>query len=115
MAKACVRNHDFFIAMAEELGEWWVRTIADAELASESDWRRIDRYHMEDAATELATAVRGLPQPIREVVQRRSSGQSWKTISRELPDRVYWSITEDWGTGLRLVWTRYGDLVRRLV
>lgn len=116
MARACVRNHAFFVAMAEELGEWWMRTIADAELGSVSDWRRIERSHMEDAAEELLRAIVDMPAPLREVlVQRAAYGKSWRDVSSALPHRVYFSVVEDWHRALSWLWDRHGDLIRRIV
>lgn len=115
MARACVRNHEFFVAMAEELGEWWMRTIHEAELASESDWRLIERDHMDEAAELLLRAVSELPVPQREVLVRRASGMSWKGIAEALPHRAYFSMTDDWATALRSLWSRQGDLIRRIV
>lgn len=115
MAQMCVRNHEFFVAMATELGEWWERTVREAELASVSDWRRLEREHMEDAALDLLGAVRAMPLPVRDVVERRSSGMSWTSISAALPGRAYFSLTDDWSSAVRVVWERHSDTVRRLI
>lgn len=114
MARACVRNHPFFLQMAEEMGEWWERTIRQTELASVSDWRRIEMSHLEDAAADLVTAVRALPAPVRAVAERRASGMSWRRISADLPGRVFFSLAQDWRTALMRLSTEHRDTIRRL-
>lgn len=114
MARACVRNHQFFLQMAEEMGEWWERTIRETEAASVSDWRRIEMSHLEDAAADLVTAVRAMPAPVREVTERRAAGMSWRRISQDLPGRVYFSLAQDWRTALMRLSTEHAETVRRL-
>jgi hypothetical protein len=108
------RSNDFFVDLAEDLGEWWIRVKADCELSAVSDWRRCERHHMEDAACELLERMSGLPRSVRDVVERRASGQSWTRISRDLPGRAYFSLMDDWRHALRHVSQRCDDLVRRL-
>jgi hypothetical protein len=115
MAQLCVRNWEFFVSLSAELGEHTEDTIYDAELSAVSDWPRIERQHMEDAALELLSAVQTLPPPVRDVVVRRSRGWSWTAISAGLPGRAYFSLTDDWAAAVRLVWSSHGDLVRRLI
>ncbi len=115
MSQLCVRSPEFFFAIAAELGEWWERTILDAEMASVSDWHRIEREHLEDAAMEMIGAVRAMPPPIQDVVVRRASGMSWTALQKELPDRAYFSLTDDWASAVRVIWDRHGDIVRRLI
>ena len=114
MARACVRNHPFFLQIAEEMGEWWERTIRETENASVSDWRRIEMSHMEDAAADLVTAVRALPPPVRAVVERRAAGLSWRRIHAELPGRVYFCLAQDWRAALMRLSTEHSDILRRL-
>lgn len=114
-ARSCVRNHDFYVAMAAELGEDWVRLVRELEDHSVSEtWRRVEREHMEDAATEILSSVRRLSPPVRDVVCRRAVGYSWRRISAELPHRAYFSLTDDWNGALRWLVREHGDLVRRL-
>ena len=101
--------------MSEELGEWWRRTLAECELSAvPTEWRRIEREHLEEAALELYDAIRRLPRSARDVVEMRAMGVSWAEISRRMPDRAYFSLTDDWRSAVRMTRDRYGDLVRRM-
>jgi hypothetical protein len=70
---------------------------------------------MEDAATELLDLVRRMPKPMQDVVIRRAAGMGWKAIGAALPDRVHFSLQDDWDAAVRRVWQECGDCVRRLV
>jgi len=107
------RSHEFMILLAAELGDWWERLVEDNEKSSVSDWNRIERRHMEDAAIELVEIVRAMPAPMREVVERRATGMSWKAICADLPARVYFSIVQDWESGLRLLEMKHFQLLQR--
>lgn len=76
--------------------------------------RRIERHHREDAA-EILDLVRRMPKPMQDVVVRRAAGMPWKDIGAALPDRVHFSLQDDWDAAVRRVWLEGGDCVRRLV
>lgn len=114
MAKACVRNHDFFVQLAQELGRTWFLLFFDACKSAKSDWKRIERHHLEDAAMDLADAVRSLPKPLQEVIYWRAIGVSWRRMSQELKGRDTLSMKEDHEKALALLWTRHGSTVRRI-
>jgi hypothetical protein len=112
--KAFVLNHAVFVQLAKELGESWMKLVRDAE-AAHDDGRRVERRHMEDAAEEIAAVVAAMPRPWQEVVVRRAAGMSWRQIIEALPDRVQFSMEDDYEAALRRVWDQAGDVVRRLI
>lgn len=114
-ARLCVRTHEFFREISGELGEWWLRTLWDCALTSvPTEWRRIEREHMEEAALGIHEAIRRLPRSVRDVVEMRAVGLSWTEVSRRLPGRAYFSLTDDWASAVRMVRERCGDLVARM-
>ena len=115
--RACVRNHAFMAQIARELGDWYERFVREAEVNAVGTgfWRRVERDHLDDAATELMDVVRRMSPPVRDVVVRRAVGQSWRDISRALPERAYFSLTDDWQLALRTLARDHGPLLRRLV
>jgi len=114
-ATSCARNHEFYLDLAAELGEDWVKLVRELEDHSVSDgWRRVERQHMEEAATDILSSLRRLPRPVRDVVYRRAAGVSWRRISADLPGRAYFSLTDDWTSALRWLCREHGELVRRL-
>lgn len=112
--KAFVLNHAVFVQLAKELGESWMKLVRDAE-AAQDDGRRVERRHMEDAAEEILAVVTAMPRPWQEVVVRRAAGMSWRQIGETLPDRVLFSMEDDYEAALRRVWEQAGDVVRRLI
>lgn len=116
MARLCVRNHEFYAAMARQLDVRVELLLDELESTAVSEsWRRVERGHLEDAAVELLGVVRGFPRPVRDVVELRAAGVSWRDVTRALPDRVYWSMTDDWAWALRKVWGEHDGLVGRIV
>lgn len=111
---AFVRHNAVFQQLAEELGEWWLNMVHAADETHASN-RRIERRHMEDAATEILDLVRRLPKPMQDVVVRRAAGMPWKKIGAALPNRVHFSLQDDWDGAVRRVWQERGDCVRRLI
>ncbi|MEZ0020001.1 hypothetical protein [Sinorhizobium fredii] len=111
---AFVRNNAVFQQLAQELGEWWLNLVRAAD-ETDAGNRRIERRHMEDAATEILDLVRRMPKPVQDVVVRRAVGMGWKSIGVALPDRVHFSLQDDWDAAVRRVWYGCGDCVRRLV
>lgn len=102
--------------MADEMGlenEQWRELVADNEASSTSDWKRIERGHLEDAAAELISVVRELPKPVREVVERRAVGLSWQAIAKSLPTRALFSIKDDWERGLKALNESHFQLLDR--
>src|SRR5690606_5274489 len=87
------RSWEFYVAIADEIGEWVQRVLADR--APDDSLRRIERDHQEEAAGELVTFVRGMTASVRIVVETRSGGMSWRALTRSLPDRAYFSIVDD--------------------
>jgi hypothetical protein len=112
--RAFVRNDAVFQQLAEELGEWWLNLVRAAD-ETDAGNRRIDRSHMEDAATDILDIVRRMPKPMQDVVARRAAGMGWKAIGEALSNRVHFSLQDDWDAGVRRVWQKRGDCVRRLV
>ena len=114
-AKACVRSHQLIAQMCSEISEhWWVLVQQNAQ-ASGSDWKRTERRHQDDAAVELMLVVRDLSPPVRQVVELRATGMKWNAIAAALPQRVLFSLQEDWNAALKLITERHGDLVSRVV
>lgn len=120
-ARLMIRSHAFVVAVAEEMGEWWVRMVAENERgrtrsgSSSESWRRVERQHMEDAALDIVEMVEKMPRPMRDVVVLRASGASWREIGQALPDRAHFSMADDWCSALRLLWSRGSSSVARLV
>jgi len=108
------RSWDFFVGLAEELGEWPQR-LADGQDHTGASVRRVERAHREEAAGELVTLVRRMPTPVRVIVECRSCGTSWRRITKEFPDRAYFSIMEDWRRAVATLGLEYHDLVRRII
>jgi len=75
----------------------------------------VERTHREEAAGELVTLVRRMPNPVRVVVEARSCGVPWKRMTTELPDRAFFSMREDWSRAIGTLTVSYEDLVRRLL
>lgn len=109
------RTHDFILQMSEEMGEWWERTARLNEASSVSDWKKIERSQMCDAALELVEVIRGMPRPVRDVLERRAAGMSWKAIQDDLPKRAYFSIMDDWKGALRKLNEGHHELLLRFI
>jgi hypothetical protein len=102
--------------IAIELGEPLCKVAMANQKSSESDWRRVERRHMYDAAAELIDYVASaVPPGQREVLILRAYGNGWREVARMLPGRVYYSLADDWRAGLMFVWKNRGDVVRRLI
>ncbi|MBB2818393.1 UNVERIFIED_ORG: hypothetical protein GGD59_001621 [Rhizobium esperanzae] len=112
--KQFILNHAVFQQLAAELGENWMKLVRDAD-KNDANARRVERRHMEDAAEEIVAVVNALLLPLREVVVRRAAGMKWKAIAEALPHRAFFSIQDDHATGLRRVWDKAGDSIRRLI
>lgn len=108
-----VLNHAVFQQLATELGESWMDLVRAAD--KNDDARRVERRHMEDAAEEIVAVVNALLPPLKEVVVRRAAGMNWKAIAEALPHRAFFSMQDDHAAGLRRVWDKAGDAVRRLI
>lgn len=107
------RSWEFFVSLAEELGEWADRLV-EGQYPTGASVRRIERRHREDAAGELVTIVRSMPRPVREVVEARAIGVPWKRITKELPDRAYFSMVDDYRRAVATLSIHHLDLIRRL-
>lgn len=107
------RSWEFYADIAKELDS----SLADilAARAVDDPGRRIIREYQEEAAGDLVTLVRRMPGSVRTVVEARALGISWREIARGLPDRVYFSIMDDWKSAVATVWQRAEDAVLRLV
>jgi hypothetical protein len=112
--RAFVRNDAVFQQLAEELGEWWLHLVRAAD-ETDARNRRVERRHMEDAATEILDIVRRMPKPMQDVVLRRAAGMSWRRIGEALSNRVHFSLQDDWDIAVRCLWQHGGDCVRRLI
>ena len=107
------RSWEFFVQLGDELGEWPQRLFAEQEPTGRSI-RRIERAHREEAAGEVISVVRSLPAPVRRVVEARALGVSWKTMTREMPDRAYFSLLDDWRQAVATLHFYHDELVERL-
>lgn len=107
------RSQLFMSQLSADLGEALERLIQSNEESSVSDWRKVERQHMDEAAVELLTVISAMPQPIREVVELRATGMSWKRICDSLPKRVYFSIIDDWKRALAILNERHDYLLNR--
>lgn len=81
-----------------------VRKLMADEMFGGGEWRRIELKHTDDAASELASAVQALPDPMREVVLLYALGYSPQKVRRVLKHRVSFSIEQDYRRGLEIVW-----------
>jgi hypothetical protein len=104
--------------MAEELGEWYERIIRDNEKASVGgmdEWRRIERRHLDDAATDLMTEVSRLVAPVRLVVMMRASGAKWRDIyTASGKNRPFFSLKDDWRSGVLKLCSTAAEPITRL-
>lgn len=107
------RSWEFFCDLATELGDWSWR-LAEGQDATGASIRRVERSHREDAAGELVTLVRRMPTPVRIVVEARSCGVAWQRMTRELPDRAFFSIVDDWTRAVGTIAVNHQELTRRL-
>lgn len=107
------RSWEFFVSLAAELGEWPDRLV-DGQYPTGASVRRIERRHREDAAGQLVSIVRAMPKPVREVVEARAVGVPWKRLTRELPERAYFSMVDDYRRAVATLLTHHLDLIRRL-
>lgn len=112
---AFVLDLPVFRSLAKELGEAWTELVRNAEYAATPLGVRLERRHMEDAAEEIVAVVDKLPKPQREVVIRKAAGMSWKRIVRDLPNRAFFSMEDDYSAALGRIWVEAGDAVRRLI
>ena len=107
------RSWEFFVSLADELGEWAQRLI-EGQYPTGASIRRIERRHLEDAAGELVTVVRRMPPPVRRVVEARAVGVKWKRLTAEMPDRAYFSMVDDYDCAIATIFINFRDVVRRL-
>lgn len=107
------RSWEFFVSLAEELGEWPERLI-EGQYPTGASILRLERSHREEAAGELVTLVRRMTVPVRRVVEARAVGVPWKRLTRELPDRAYFSMVDDYDAAVTTLFVHHHDVVRRL-
>lgn len=107
------RSWEFFVSLAEELGEWAWRLAQQQDITGASV-RRIERAHREDAAGELVTLVRRMSPPIREVVEARAVGVGWKRMTTQRPERAYFSMVDDYRRAVATLHFHHDDVIRRL-
>ena len=67
------------------------------------------------AAEEILAAVQALPAPLRMIVEERGSGHSWRRILRRHPDRLIFSMREDYDRALRVIQGRASVAVLTLL
>lgn len=107
------RSWEFFVGLAEDLGEWAER-LMEGQDPTGASIRRIERHHREEAAGELVHIIRSMPIPVRQVVEARALGVAWKRLTTEMPDRAFFSMQEDYRRAVATLHIVYFDLVRRL-
>lgn len=112
--RGIVHDRELFRELAEELKLPMMELLRNVDVVDRSS-KRIIREYMEEAAIDMVSFVESLPRPIREVLELKSLGLSWKRVMELLPQRVYYSALDDYEAGLRRIWAEREDLVRRIV
>lgn len=113
-ARSLTRSAEFLWAIALEMRQFVERVVQDNEASAPDVGLRIEREHSEEAAVALHEIVRRLSTPVREVTVMRAEGRGWREVVRMLPGRAFFSLVDDYRSGLRDVWAEGSDLVRRL-
>jgi hypothetical protein len=107
------RGMQFYLDLARELQDW-DRNILNYQDPIGRSIRKVEREHIEEAASELIQLVRRMPPPVRIVCEMRACGVSWRRICAELPDRAYFSMMEDNQRAVGTLHLNHGDIVRRV-
>lgn len=58
------------------------------------------------ASEEVLAVVRSLPAPMKQVTEARSEGLSWRKIRRLFPDRMLFSMQDDFFQSLQIIQAR---------
>jgi hypothetical protein len=107
------RGMQFYLDLAHELKDW-DRAILGYQDPIGRSVGRVVREHLEVAASELVHLVRCTPPPMRQVVEMRSCAVSWRRIAREMPDRAYFSMVEDYQRVSGTLLINHEDVLRRI-
>ena len=85
-----------------------------SDLLPRDDEKRQKRQkwsELTQASEDILAKVRTLPAPLRSVAEARAKGEGWRKIARRWPDRVLWSMQEDFAQALQIVLTSCGDSI----
>lgn len=92
-----------------------VRRMMDDEMATGGEVQRIVREHVAESCMALVEVVRGLPDPVHDVLVLVSSGFTPRQAAKMLPHRAAFSVADDYRRGLDMVWCAAGEHVRNIV
>jgi hypothetical protein len=76
--------------------------------------KRLKWSELTRASENILAKVRALPAPLRSVAEARGKGDSWRKICSRWPDRVPFSMKEDFGKVLEIVLREESDSVQFL-
>jgi len=85
-----------------------------SDLLPRDDEKRQKRQkwsELTQASEEILAKVRTLPAPLRSVAEARAKGEGWRKIARRWPDRVLWSMQEDFARSLESLLRDCGDSI----
>jgi hypothetical protein len=100
-----VRDYWTLFAIARELDCGVGDLVSPPDRAEKrSKWDELTR-----ASEAVLAVVRTLPDPLRWICERRASGQSWRKIARSRPDRLLFSMQDDYEESLGILLIRAGE------
>ena len=76
--------------------------------------KRLKWNELTRASEAILLVVRALPAPLRSVAEARARGDSWRKIKKSRPDRLLFSMQEDFGKVLEIVLAEAKDSVEFL-
>ena len=103
-----VRDYWTLFAIAREID------CEMSDLLPRDDEKRQKRLKWSELtrASEIILAkVRTLPAPLRSVAEARAKGEGWRKIARRWPDRVLWSMQEDFARVLEILLKESADSI----
>ena len=85
-----------------------------SDLLPRDDEKRQKRQkwsELTQASEEILAKVRTLPAPLRSVAEARAKGEGWRKIARRWPNRVLWSMQEDFAAALEILLRSSSDSI----
>ena len=73
--------------------------------------KRLKWSELTRASEIILAKVRTLPAPLRSVAEARAKGEGWRKIARRWPDRVLWSMQEDFARVLEILLKESADSI----
>ena len=73
--------------------------------------KRLKWSELTRASEIILAKVRTLPAPLRSVAEARAKGEGWRKIARRWPNRVLWSMQEDFAAALEILLRSSSDSI----